>query len=297
MAPKGRLLIIGGAEDKGDEHDSLVTREKNIAFQDFEILKKLLPANTSKKSSIVVVTTASKVPAEVKRKYEASFKKIGFSNAHFINATTREEAHNLEFLDRIEEAGTVMFSGGDQLRLMTILGGTPLIAAIYERYQNDAGFTVAGTSAGAMIMPHVTIYEEKNHEALLKGDVKVGGGFGFMDGSIVDTHFIKRGRFARLAHAVLMNPSCFGIGLGEDTMMEIINGEEALVLGSGMVVIIDGQGIRKTNIMDAESHEPVYVEDLNVHLLVRGCRFNIIQRKFKGVDEKLLLKRMDPEHQ
>lgn len=110
-------------------------------------------------------------------------------------------------------------------------------------------------------------------------DLKTSSGLGFLQNCIIDTHFIKRGRFARLAHAIIINPDQLGVGLGEDTALIIKNGSEAECRGSGMVVIIDGKSIRQTNITTVKEDEAVYVENLKVHLLVKNCRFSIKTRK------------------
>lgn len=282
MGPRGTILIIGGAEDKGSERTQEI-KQINKEFSDFEILKRMLP-DAASKETIEIVTTASEVPLEVEKMYREAFKRIKFSGVKFMHISEREEAHDLELSERVENAHTVFFSGGDQFRLQTILGGTPFIDAVKTKLFKDSDFIVAGTSAGAMALPFVSIMEGGSHEALLKGDIKISSGLGIFDNCIIDTHFIKRGRFSRLAHAVIMNPNCVGIGLGEDTMLLIKNGELAECYGSGMVVIIDGYETSKTNIMTIDECEPVYVEGLIVHLLVKGCSYKIPQRKFIAPD-------------
>lgn len=163
--------------------------------------------------------------------------------------------------------------------MATILGGTDLIDSIRQRYIDDEHFIVAGTSAGAMVMSSIMITEGGVEEALIDEDLKTSSGFGFLQHCIVDTHFIKRGRFGRLAHAIIIHPEQLGVGLGEDTALIIRNGSEAECRGSGMVVIIDGRLMRQTNISSALPGEPVFVENLKVHLLVKGCRFSIKTRK------------------
>ena len=159
------------------------------------------------------------------------------------------------------------------------LGGTDAIDAVKEKYTNDKDFVVAGTSAGAMAMSKIMISEGGIHEAILKDDLKITAGLGVFDTCIIDTHFIKRGRFGRLAHAITMNPEALGVGLGEDTALIIKNGFEAECRGSGMVVIIDGNEIGQTNITSITDGEPVFVENLKVHLIVKGNRFSFRDRK------------------
>jgi cyanophycinase len=272
--PKGRLLIIGGAEDKGEHETGM--EGKNEQFEPYEILEKLIPPGNKR---IEIITTASEVPDEVKDMYTKVFRKLKFKNIGFLNIEDKFQAAEDKVVERIKKAGTIMFSGGDQFRISTIIGGTPICELIRERYSNEKDFTVAGTSAGAMVLSRIMIASAGTEEALIDKNVQTCSGLGLLDTSIVDTHFIKRGRFGRLAHAVIINPGQLGIGLGEDTAMSITNGKDAECHGSGMVVIIDGKGIGQTNITDVEPGCPVFVEDLKVHLLVKGCRFSLEDRK------------------
>jgi len=278
MRPKGKLLIIGGAEDLGDDDYSPKQRKKtNNDLERFEILRELI--DTSKKKKIEIVTTGSNVQDEVKKRYQKAFHRLGYSHPGFIPISNKSEAHDEHYIARAKDARAIFFTGGDQFRLSTILGGTPFIEVIKERYMNDRNFLVAGTSAGAMAMSTVMITRGGIEEALFGRDLKTSSGLGFLQDCIIDTHFIKRGRFGRLAHAIITNPEQLGIGLGEDTGLIIKNGTSAECLGSGLVVIIDGRNIGQTNISSAREEEPVYVENFKVHLLVKGCRFSINTRK------------------
>jgi cyanophycinase len=276
MKPKGTILIIGGAEDRGDDEKDM--QRKNSEYEKFEILKELIPKNGTKQR-IEVVTTASSIPAEMQKMYLNAFKKIGYTNVGFIDIENKMEARNPEFCQRAEKAHAVFFSGGDQFKLAGILGGTDMVRTIQEKYTHDEDFVVAGTSAGAMAMSKIMIYEGGVNEAILKDDLKLAGGLGIFDTCIIDTHFIKRGRFGRLAHAITMNPEALGIGLGEDTALIIKNGFDAECRGSGMVVIIDGSKIEQTNITEIDNGEPIFVENLIVHLLAKGSRFSVKERK------------------
>jgi cyanophycinase len=272
IIPKGRLLIVGGAEDKGEE--KLLIANHNPKFVEMEILKKLVTGK-SRNPRIEVITTASNEPEKQKRMYEAAFQKVGYKNVGFINIQTKEEARDEKFSKRIKKAKTVLFAGGDQFKISTILGGTMIANLIKEKYFEDKDFTVAGTSAGATVVPEVMIQSGGTYEALFESDLKTGGGLGLMEGCIIDTHFIRRGRFGRLAHAIVRNPGQMGIGLGEDTAIIIKKGYEAKCLGSGMVVIIDGRDIEHTNIDEVKDESAIYVDNLRVHLLVKDCKFNI----------------------
>ena len=281
MIPKGKLLIIGGAEDKGEIGNGFPEiKEKNKNFKNYEILGELLPPDPNKEHRLEIITTASEEHMETHRTYTNSFKKAGFQNIHHMSIRTKEEAKDESFIKRIEQANAVLFSGGDQFRLSTILGGTEIIEKITRKYMEDKNFIVAGTSAGAMIMSKVMIYDGQSNEALIKGDLKITSGFGLIDNCIIDTHFIKRGRFGRLAQGIIMYPLCTGFGLGEDTALIIKNGNEAECRGSGMVIIIDGKNMQHTNICYAEEGTPINVENLKVHILASGDGYLIKERQF-----------------
>ncbi|MCW3102873.1 MAG: cyanophycinase [Bacteroidetes bacterium] len=275
--PKGTLILIGGAEDKGDGSSN----QKNREYERFEILSELLPKKDShKKKRLEIITTASRVPVEVNEMYRDAFKKIGFKEVGFINMINNPEADDPKLVKRINDAHAVLFSGGDQFRLATILGSSDVIDAIKEKYFNDPEFIVAGTSAGAMAMSVLMLYEGENNEAMLSQTVKFSSGLGFIEGCIIDTHFIKRGRFGRLAQSIIMNPACIGIGLGEDTALVIKKGNEAECKGSGMVIIIDGKDVGHTNIAYARQYAPLCIENLRVHILSKGNGYTLRERRF-----------------
>lgn len=274
MNPKGKLLIIGGAEQKGGSKRPGVQK---VNLERFEILRELLP--TSKTNRIEIITTGTTIPGEMQKTYQRAFSHIGHPNPGFLPIQDKIATRNREYIERVKKAQVIFFTGGDQFRLSTILGGTKIIEIIKKRYREDKNFVVAGTSAGAMAMSNVMITSGGKEEVLMDEDLRTSSGLGILHDCIVDTHFIKRGRFGRLAHAVIINPDQLGIGLGEDTALIITNGSEAECRGSGTVVIIDGRYIRQTNVSKAINREPVYVENLKVHLLVRRCRFSIKTRK------------------
>ncbi|HET6225070.1 MAG TPA: cyanophycinase [Bacteroidia bacterium] len=277
--PKGTLILIGGAEDRG--FNEIAIQNRNKQFVHFEILKELLPVKKKNKRKVLeVITTASEDPNGVMETYSRAFKKVGFNEVGYINIETDPPSENPKIIQRIKNAHAVLFSGGNQFRLATILGNTDIIDVIMDKYYNDSDFIVAGTSAGAMASAAIMIYEGQNDEAILKDTVKLCSGLGFINHCIIDTHFAKRARFGRLAEALLMNPSCIAIGLGEDTALTIKKGNEAMCSGSGMVVILDGRDITHTNISYAEPGTPLCVENLRVHILAKGNGFLLKERKF-----------------
>lgn len=277
--PKGKLIAIGGAEDKGSDLEKGAIFRNNLNFFELGILRRIVAEAGGSDASIEVVTTASTIPYEVGENYLDAFGKIGCTNVHIIHIRNREDAQKPEYIERIQQCNCVMFSGGNQLRLTTIFGGTRFLDIIQERYRTE-NFVIAGTSAGAMAMSSTMIYEGNATRAHLKGEVKITTGLGFMDGVIFDSHFEKRGRFARLAQAVSANPSCIGIGLGEDTGMLITQGNNMEAIGSGPVIIVDGHDVKHSNLADIPEGNPLSIENLHVHFCAKGNGFKVKERTF-----------------
>ena len=174
------------------------------------------------------------------------------------------------------------------MRLTTIFGGTEFLDILQTRYQNEVGFVIAGTSAGAMAMSSTMISEGSASEAHRKGEVKLTVGWGLINNLIIDSHFIQRGRFTRLAQAVATNPGALGIGLGEDTGVIITNGTELEIIGSGSVTLIDGYKIRHNNVADIGQGKPISVENLTVHIMERGNKFDLKERVFSAEVNELV---------
>lgn len=277
--PKGKLIAIGGAEDKGSDLEKGDIFRNNLNFFELGILRRIVAEAGGADANIEVITTASTIPYEVGENYLDAFGKIGCTNVHIIHIRNREDAQKPEYLERIQACNCVMFSGGNQLRLTTIFGGTRFLQIIQERYRKES-FVIAGTSAGAMAMSNTMIYEGNATRAHLKGEVKITTGLAFMDGVIFDSHFEKRGRFARLAQAVSANPSCIGIGLGEDTGMLITHGNQMEAIGSGPVIIVDGHDVKHSNLADIPEGNPLSIENLKVHFCAKGNGFLVKERSF-----------------
>lgn len=278
--PLGKLIAIGGAEDKGTDLEKGEIFRSNLNFFELGILRRIAQEAGGTTAKIEVVTTASTIPIEVGENYLNAFSKIGCTNVQVMHIRNREDANNEDYLQRIKNCNCIMFSGGNQLRLTAVFGGTTFLQTIKKRYETESNFVIAGTSAGAMAMSNTMIYEGNATKAHLKGEVKITTGLAFMDNVIFDSHFEKRGRFGRLAQAVAANPSCIGIGLGEDTGMLITQGNKMEAIGSGLVMIIDGHDIRHSNIADIPDGNPISVENIKVHLCEKGNGYWVNERKF-----------------
>jgi cyanophycinase len=277
MEIKGKLIIIGGAVDKGSFSETNLDKNapKNLNFFEEGILKRIIKESKHKElSRIEVITTASKIPREIGPEYVKAFSYLGANNVDVLHIERREQASETEVLERLKAADVVMFTGGDQLRLTSILGGTPLDELLIDKYRNEE-FIYAGTSAGAAAASNNMIYQGSSHEALLKGEVKITSGLGLIDDVIIDTHFVQRGRIGRLFQAVVGNPKVLGIGLGEDTGLLIMNGRQMEAIGSGLVILVDGREVKDTNLTQVELGQPISINHLVTHVMSKNDTFDL----------------------
>ena len=282
IIPKGKLLIIGGHEDKGEEiaGENLAIHKKKETISHFEILGSLISKIPRAHHVIEIIASASSIQVEMEELYIESFKREGFTHVGIIKVENAKDAADPDSIKRIKGAHAVFFTGGDQSKLVSLLAQTELLSTIRKKYYSDKNFIVGGTSAGAMAIPETIITGGLIREALYREDIKISKGFDLIKDVIVDTHFIKRGRFARLAHAVALNPSCLGIGLGENTALLISEGNVAECLGSGMVIFIDGSEMGINNIDVAAGCIPIVIENLKTSIIAEGTRYLLKERKF-----------------
>jgi cyanophycinase len=279
--PKGKLIIIGGAVDMGSNISAQenILQPNYIKFFEQGILKRIITESAHHEASRVeVITTASQIPELVSTEYISAFNHLGITKVGILDIRTREDASNEDYLQRIREADVVMFSGGDQLRLSAIFGGTTFLQILKQRYQKD-NFVIAGTSAGAAAASTHMIYRGSSNEALIKGHVQITAGLGFIDSVFVDTHFVQRGRIGRLLYAVASNPGILGIGLGEDAGLLITEGSMMEAIGSGLIILVDGRNMVETNIYDVEIGAPVSIENLKVHVMSIFDKYDLLQHK------------------
>lgn len=277
--PKGKLVIIGGSVDRGSFSESPADLQRNLKFFEKGILKRITTESVKNKlSKIEIITTASSIPEEVGGEYIKAFAQLDVLNVDVLNIKTRDEANSPENLERLKIADVVVFTGGDQLRLTSIFGGTTFHHLLLNKYENE-DFIISGTSAGAAASSNNMIYQGSSQEALLKGEVKITGGLGFINNVIIDTHFVQRGRIGRLLYACASNPINLGIGLGEDTGLLITNGNNMEAIGSGLIMLVDGTHMRDTSITDVEMGAPVSIENLIVHVMALGDNYDLKNKK------------------
>ena len=278
--PLGKLLAVGGNEDKGTYPNPRTQRKYYLNFFELGILKRIVLESGKPNPRIEVITTASMIPHEVGPVYVASFAMLGCHDVGVLDIGTPDEAQRPEYLTRLQAADVVMMSGGNQSRLREMFGGTEFLALLTRRYFQEPNFIIAGTSAGAMAMSERMIRGGSVPDALLKGAVKMGAGLGLLPAAIIDSHFVKRGRFGRLIEAVALNPQLIGIGLGEDTGVLITAGNLVETVGSNLVVILDGHDIQHNNAAAAKKGTPLSVEAVKLHVLAKGNVYNMAERKF-----------------
>ncbi|TFG77727.1 MAG: cyanophycinase [Flavobacteriales bacterium] len=276
MSIKGTLIPIGGNEDKGKEN----TEQYTLEFIQEGILSRVVRESGGNGANIVVLPTASSIPNEVGENYLQAFGKLGCYNVEVLHLRGREDSERKKNIDLIRKADCVMFSGGDQSKITKVIGGTRMHQLLLERYQNEP-LTIAGTSAGAMCMSGEMITGGSSKDSLFKGAVGMNMGMNFIPNLIIDSHFIQRGRFGRLAEAVAKFPQLLGVGLAEDTGLVIKNCNTFEVIGSGMVVLFDPSRLKHNNEKVLEIGSPMSLSNLKTHILANGDRFNIKKRKLQ----------------
>jgi cyanophycinase len=177
---------------------------------------------------------------------------------------------------RLADADGIFFSGGDQLNLTAFYGGSPMLTVLKERYINER-IVIAGTSAGAMALSTPMIFAGNKEKQLIAGEIKITIGLEFVKDVCIDTHFVDRSRFIRMAQVVATNPSCIGIGIEEDTAIILRDGKDAEVLGNGVVIVLEGYEIKRSNITEFSNRETISIEGLKMHVLSKGSKYEIKQ--------------------
>lgn len=267
--PKGILIPIGGAEDRLDSKD---------------ILFRMIAETGKKNPQICLVTLATNLPEKMAEVYKKAFKALEITKITVIHYTGRPEADAEKNMKKIKDCDLLMFCGGQQLKLSTLMGGTALLDLIKQRYEDEGKFVIAGTSAGAAAMSSTMIISGSSEDALIKGSLELTNGLDLINNVSIDTHFTQRGRIGRLIETVTCNPGILGLGLGEDTCV-VINKGLMEVVGSGLVTIVDGNDILYTDLTEIKDGCPMTVEGIKVHILGPGKKFIIEERKLKHPDD------------
>jgi cyanophycinase len=257
---RGWIIPIGGAENKENDR---------------RILSRFVEVSGGDDADIVVIPTASKLH-ETGSRYEAIFRELGARQVTVMDFDTRRDCQETNRLQRLEEATGIFFTGGNQLRLTALLGGTPVAQLIRKR--NAAGVTVGGTSAGASILSEHMIAFGDEGPSVISGSVRLAPGLGLTNRFVIDQHFRERDRLGRLITALAYNPFAIGIGLDEDTAAFIGPDDVLEVEGTGGATIVDASEVTFSSMDNASEGQPVAVLGLKVHILVAGATFNLATR-------------------
>jgi cyanophycinase len=252
----GHLVVIGGSEDK--QHD-------------MAILKRFVELCGGPSAKIVVITAASAVAAHMWEAYERAFADLGVTRHVHLHLVSRHDANDEEHIRDVLDADGIFMTGGDQKRLLAIIGGTALDAEMHAALKLR-GACIGGTSAGASAMSGHMLAQGRAELHPEKGSVSLGAGLGFLHRVVIDQHFSERQRLSRLLSVVAQNPYLQGIGIDEDTALVVERGVGIEVLGEGAVTIVDGRTM-STNIAEIANHETPELIDVRLHLLPAGSRY------------------------
>jgi cyanophycinase len=257
---KGRLLIIGGHEDKKD--GKLILRQL---------------ANLVGNGKLVIATLASEQPDSAWEEYEATMRTVGVRHIHHLRIESRADAESPKSMKVLQGATGVFFTGGDQLRLTTLIGDTPVFSRCYEIFAK--GGVIAGTSAGAAVLSE-TMIVSGNGDASPRIDetLQLAPGFGFASGMLIDQHFAERGRVGRLLGVVAQNPRILGVGIDENTAIEVQPFRKFRVLGQSGVTVIDGSGVSNTNVAAEGKNRALSIFGARLHLMTQGDEFDLATR-------------------
>lgn len=256
------ILIIGGAEDKLNER---------------HILRRFVELSGGKDASILIVPVPSDFPVVTATLYKSIFENLGIKHVSVLDATTREQILKVDSKKVLNEVTGVFLTGGDQMRLSSILGGTKFLMQLKESLKN--GVTLAGSSAGASSMSSTMIVRGEPTAQPLKDSIRLCPGLGILKNIIIDQHFTERSRLNRLITAVTYNPNNLGIGIDENTAIHIKKNGVLEVLGAGTVTIVDGSNITYNTIAEVHELEPFSVMGLQINILSSSVKYDIYNRK------------------
>ncbi|MBS1770890.1 MAG: cyanophycinase [Acidobacteria bacterium] len=258
----GHLLVIGGAEDKYNER---------------RILKKFLELAGGEKAEVLIVPVASDFPEFAADVYTQAFRNLGVAKPRVLRATSRQDIVDADVDSLLDGVTGIFMTGGDQMRLVSLLGGTKLADRI-RSIVRSSNIVLAGTSAGAAAMSTTMVVRGEPSSHPYKSAVRLSPGLGFLKNIIIDQHFTERGRISRLVTAVSYNPYNLGIGIDENTAI-ILDGKGLLeVFGQGSITIVDGSGITFNEIAEVGDNESFSVCGVQFHILRDGLSYNYLDR-------------------
>ena len=257
------VMIIGGAEDKVNK---------------CSILKAFFGSAGGREARLGIIPTASREPAAAGDRYYRIFSALGAAQVRVLDIRYRSECSEDRWINMLSECTGIFMTGGDQLRLRDVLGGTRLIDEIKTRLAKQA-LVIAGTSAGAAIMGEDMIAGGSSGESPNQRLVDLTYGLGFVPELLVDQHFHNRNRMARLLSAIAAHPTRIGVGIDEDTCAAMVSDSVFQVLGKGTITVVDPGSMTHNNYPSAEDSAPLSLHNLKVHVLNQGDRYDYKQRK------------------
>jgi cyanophycinase len=256
----GPLIIIGGHEDK--EHDRTILRAV---------------AERAQGGKLIIATVASHRPEGYFESYQKGFDGLGVGELVELYLSERGETRDPEKLALFDGAAGVFFSGGDQLRISSQIGDTPIETRLRDLHRS--GGVIAGTSAGAAVMSETMLVAGSSAESYRIGDLHMAPGLGLIRNAVIDQHFAERGRIGRLLGAVAHNPRMLGIGIDEDTAIVVEDERRFSVIGAGAVYVVDGDGVTQSNIAEARGACALSMHDVRLHVLASGDGFDLRRRR------------------
>lgn len=258
----GNLIIIGGAEDKKGE---------------CSILKAFVKLSGEAAAKLTIITTATEKPIEAGNQYKSVFARLGAIETNILDINSRDDADLAKNAKLISESSGIFFTGGDQLRITSILGGTKVYTALHDAF--GAGTAIAGTSAGASAMSRTMIVDGNSNDPARKCTLKMAPGLGLLEAALIDQHFHQRGRIGRLLCGVAENPSILGIGIDEDTAIRVYPDAHFEVIGSNSVTVVDGRYIKSSNVSELMPDENLAIANVTLHVLPFGYGYDLAARE------------------
>jgi cyanophycinase len=262
MANKKTILIAIGGGEMSDAREVL------------DEMLRYLEAKRQPRITVMTVATNESEAASVK--YNGLFRRLGIRHVDVVDVSQREDSFAVDSIKKVENADALFFTGGDQLNITSLLGGTPLHNLVHARYKE--GIMIAGTSAGAAMMSSSMIISGHSDSPPKVSGVTIAPGMEMIDGTIIDTHFSQRGRHGRLLTAVAHYPQVLGLGIDEKTAMVFRNGEFK-VIGEGVVTVFDGRNMHYTDLPYRKDSQTVGMFGVDIHVLPAGYKYNMKERQ------------------
>jgi cyanophycinase len=263
---KGQLLLSGGAQ---------------VQTQGETVLEVVAATAREQQQSLLLITAATAEPERVNAQYREQFQQFGVTACEVLTIRSRRDACMETAVQQCANAGIIIFTGGDQLRLTSQLGDSPVFHCLRAHYQQ--GGMIVGMAAGAAALAYTMIIGGIGHVSPRRSELDMAAGLGLLPDVVLDSHFAERGRLSRLVGAVAHNPRTLGLGLDADTAILVERNERFQVIGTGAVYIIDGSQLSYTSLSEAQTDQVITAHDVTVHVLTAGERFDLIARSPQGI--------------